>query len=91
MKRLIAVLLLLVAFAAHAADRTVIFKDAELTLTDAACEPKSELKAGNVVFKDSREPRKVCWIEQDGLIWVLDGLSVFSFPADNAKSKGVAI
>lgn len=96
----VSVILALVLFSpfARAADLAVEFKDAVATLTDKPCslhgkpDPKSELKDGSVKFKDSRPSRKLCWMEEDGLIWIIDeSLSIFNFDAKNAKPVGVDI
>lgn len=99
-KFIAAVALALVLFNpfAKAADLAVEFKDAVATLTDKPCsmhgpaDPASPLKDGVVQFKDSRPARKLCWVEEAGLVWIIDeSMTIFSFDAENAKPVGVDI
>lgn len=93
MRLMLFAVLLLTLSPAFAGDRVVQFADAVATLTDKPCHlGDSELKTGRVDFKDKKiASRKFCWIEEDGLIWVIDGIMVFNFTADNAKPDGLDI
>ena len=97
MKKLIAALVLALscltpAYAAPG-EFVVEFDNAVLLLSQSKCElpggdKENELKAARVVFKANTglAPRKACWMEEDGVIWVLDDqLNVVYFPADRAK------
>lgn len=70
----IAIFLLLAALSLPAhADRILQFSDALLTLTNETCTLLiDEAKGGHVVFTDERPPLAVCWMEQDGTVFVID-------------------
>jgi hypothetical protein len=85
-------------------DRVVEFDNAVLLLAQGKCElpgdnKEDELKAARVVFRANTgiAPRKACWMEEDGVIWVIDDqLNIVYFPADRAKpadmpKKGMSI
>ena len=77
--------LILVAGAAHAADRSLQMEDAVVTLQDKACrvgvilasvapEVRKALKHGTVVITDGKNKTtlQLCWIENGGLVFITD-------------------
>ena len=77
--------LILVAGAAHAADRSLQLQDAVVTLQDKACqvgvilaavapEVRKALKHGTVVVTEGKNKTalQLCWIEDNGLVFMMD-------------------
>ena len=86
------------AVSAFAVDRIVQFNNAVARLTDQPCalggEPdaKSPAKHGVVKFTDGNPDGIFCWVEEDGIIWILtDTMQVFQIDAKRAKPVGVSI
>ena len=77
--------LILVAGAAHAADRSLQMENAVVTLQDKACqvgvilaavapEVRKALKHGTVVVAEGKNKTalQLCWIEDGGLVFIMD-------------------
>ena len=84
-------LLALLSLPAHA-DRVLEFSDAMLTLTDGACTLGIDgAKGGRVTFMDARSARAACWIERDGIVFVIDEAGVTNMFSASAFTPTVGI